>query len=114
MDNIQEIIGQDVIDKVVNYKGDIRKLDKALGAYCIGQLFGWKVLYLSHTQGQLRQLEETLGMGQFADICPERTSLSYKSFGLSIVDAGTGLWRVIKDPQFRKQKPLLVNVGGLL
>lgn len=104
---------QSVIDKAESYSGDGRILQSALGAYCFGQLYGWRVLYLCNSPETLRKYESILG-SRFDRLCPERTSWSRKSVGLRIVDAGLGFWTLLKGSKHKAERPLLTTEDSLL
>jgi len=106
-------LSSDIIERASKFTGDGRHLEAALGAYVLGELYGWRVVYLCHTQETLRKYEAILGQ-PISDLCPERTPLSTKSIGLRIVDAGTGFWAVIKGSRYRKDRSILESAGSLL
>lgn len=104
---------QSLIDQAESYSGDGRILQSALGAYCFGQLYGWRVLYLCNSRDTLRRYEAILG-SRFSRLCPERTSWSRKSVGLRIVDAGRGFWTVLKGSKHKAERSLLTAEDSLL
>lgn len=86
---------QSLLDNAANYSGNARKLEAAIGAYVIGQMYGWRTIYMIHTQEHCRELEEIIG-GRFVDLCEERTSLTGRSVGIRLADQLGSFWRVAK------------------
>lgn len=88
-------IPPDILARAAAFKGDARKLEAALGAYVIGQLYGWRALYMVHTQAHCRQLEAILG-ARFVDLCPETTEITSRSLGIRIAQRLGSFWRVAR------------------
>lgn len=88
-------IPPDILARAAMFKGDARKLEAALGAYVIGQLYGWRALYMVHTQAHCRKLEAILG-ARFSDLCPESTSITHRSLGIRIAEQIGSFWRVAR------------------
>ena len=88
-------IPPDILARAAAFEGDARKLEAALGAYVLGQLYGWRALYMVHTQAHCRQLEAILG-ARFVDLCPESTEITSRSLGIRIAQRLGSFWRVAR------------------
>lgn len=86
---------QFILDRAASFTGDGHKLERALGAYSLGQLYGWRVLRMLHSGATIANYEAILG-DSFENLCPERTSLSSRNLGLRIADALSSFWRVAR------------------
>lgn len=81
-------------DAIANFKGDLTRLESALGMLHMGQHFGWKVLYLMHSKRTIRNYEEILGI-KIRDIFPETGPSSYRSYGLIAAEKLSNFWKVV-------------------
>lgn len=104
-------IPSEIIDRAAKFRGSGHHLEAALGAYTIGQLYGWRVVYLLHAQHTLRRYEKILG-GRFDALCPERTELSRKSVGLAVVDRIGSFWRVAKGSTYAGDRQQIGDTLG--
>lgn len=104
-------IPSEIIERASKFRGTGHHLEAALGAYAIGQLYGWRVVYLLHAQHTLRRYEKILG-GRFDEMCPERTELSRKSVGLAIVDRIGAFWRVAKGSRYSEERHQIGDTLG--
>lgn len=98
-----EHLPQQIIERAATFVGDGRHLEAALGAYTMGQLYGWRVLYLLHSPGTCRRYESILG-ARFDELCPETTELSRKSFGMRIVESLGSFWKVAKGSLYAGER----------
>ena len=80
------------------YHGDGTVLESAWGAIFMSLIYGWKVVYLMHSQATIRKYQDITGL-VFREIAPESTSLSRKSMAFKVVQAGTNFWRVIRGQE---------------
>jgi hypothetical protein len=90
-----------IIDEAcVNYEGDLRDLERALGALLVGKYVGWKVLRIGHDGSTYAKYERILGGGvkgfRFRDHCPERGPLARRSVGLIWADKINNFWKVVR------------------
>lgn len=85
----------EVLKVVDTFSGQGRTLESALGCYLMGELYGWRVLYMVNSQSHLRAMEKVLGL-KFQDICPETTSRSKRCVGIRAASAMGSFWNVIK------------------
>ena len=88
-DRVREIARE----AIVNFEGDMTRLESALGMLILGHQVGWKVLYLIHSKKTIRAYEEILGV-RIRDIFPETGPSSYRSIALNLADRFQSFWRV--------------------
>lgn len=79
---------------IANFRGDLDKLEAALGMLRMGHHFGWKVLYIIHSKKTVRNYEEILGI-RIRDIFPETGPSSYRSIGLNLAQRFSNFWKVV-------------------
>jgi len=94
---------QTILSVIKNYKGNAPKLEGAIGALVIGSNYGWRVLKIIHSPATYKNYESILNI-KFQDVCPERTELSKKSFGLAIADKLKSFWSVATGKKSIKNK----------
>lgn len=104
-------IPSEIVERASKFRGNGLHLEAAIGAYTIGRLYGWRVLYLMHAQHTLRRYEKTLG-ARFDALCPERTELSRKSVGLAVVDRIGSFWRVAKGSTYAAERHQIGDTLG--
>jgi len=85
-------------DKVIKsaalrFRGTGTTLESAMGAYFMGQFYGWRVLRMMHGSKTYNHYEDLLGV-KFTDCCPDRGPLARRSRGLGIADALKSFWKV--------------------
>jgi len=78
---------------IKEFRGISTTLESALGALIIGNKLGWRVLKMCHSSATLKKYEKILGI-KYEDICPERTELSRKNFGIVAADKLKAFWAV--------------------
>lgn len=93
---------------LVRYRGNAVALESALGALFIGANYGWRVLKIIHSPATYKKYEDILGVS-FQDLCPERTLLSKKSWGLAIADRLNSFWAIATGKKKIKDKAFLDN-----
>ncbi len=92
-----------VLMAIKNYKGNVQKLEAAIGALFIGSNYGWRVLKIIHSPATYKSYESILGI-KYQDVCPERTEISKKSFGLAVADKLQSFWAVATGKTSIKNK----------
>lgn len=94
-----EITPKELIDtclaSIKPFKGDISKLESAIGALIVGKRFGWRVLYLAHNRATIRSYEKILGV-KFQEALPEVGELAHKSIGWVAVQKVGNFWKAVK------------------
>lgn len=80
------------------YSGDSSVLESAWGCLFLALTYGWRVVYLMHSQATIRKYEKIIGY-TLREIAPETTALSEKSLAYRFVQAGTNFWRVVRGQE---------------
>ena len=69
----------EVIDTAIeDFHGDVKHLEQAIGAWLVGQHFGWKALYLMHDRKTMKRAQDILGVN-FQSELPEVGERAEKS-----------------------------------
>jgi hypothetical protein len=94
-----EITPKDLIDTclaaIKPYKGDLTKLESAIGALIVGKRLGWRVMFLVHNRATIREYEKMLGV-KFQLALPEVGELAHKSIGWMAVQKVGNFWKAVK------------------
>lgn len=94
----------ETIEKSIkDFRGIATTLESALGALIIGHQLGWRVLKMCHSSATLKKYEKVLGI-KYADVCPEKTELSKKNFGVVAADKLKAFWAVATGKKPIKNK----------
>lgn len=90
----------------VEFKGDFGELESAIGMFLIGEVLGWKVLYLIHSKATIRNYERILGGINIREIFPAETQYSKKSLAYQMVQNVSNFWKAAKGeiPGIRTSK----------
>jgi hypothetical protein len=80
---------------IIEFRGQLPTLEAAIGAWLVGEKFGWKVLYLVHDKSTLRKYEKILDVN-FKEILPDETPLSTKSLAFEAVQKVSNFWKAVK------------------
>lgn len=88
-------IPSELVERAAVFKGNGHHLEAALGAYVLGQLYGWRVLNMLHGVQIMRRHEKVLGL-DLRQALPDRTSLSDRVLGIRVADTLSSYWRVAK------------------
>jgi hypothetical protein len=83
---------------VINFRGQLDDLEKALGMLRLGHHVGWRVLVISHSKRTIRKYEKILGI-TFREFFPERGPSSDRSRGLSIADGLSNFWKAVSGEE---------------
>ena len=85
-----------LINKVTEgFRGDLHELESAIGALCVGQRMGWKVLLLIHEKRTLKKYEKILGL-EFREVLPDVGDLAHKSVAWVAVQKLGNFWKAVK------------------
>lgn len=82
------------------YKGDFRVLESAIGAYYLGQSFGWKTLYMVHGYRTVKRYAEILGfdtLEDFRNSMPFEGPHSGRMYVFRIVRTVKDFWNVVAN-----------------
>lgn len=98
----------ELIDKATkNFSGSLDTLESAIGYLMIGRKFGWKVMFLIHSQTTVKKYEKILGINS-KEFFPEEGPLAHKSVAFLAVQKVTNYWKAVKGeiPGIRSTKAL--------
>jgi len=83
------------LDAVDRFKGDVLRLERAIGTLVVGKRFGWKVLYLIHDKKTLRDYEKILDV-DFREVLPEVGPKASKSIAWVAFEGFKNFWKAVK------------------
>ncbi len=92
---------------------DARQLESAIGALFLGQLFGYQVLDIIHSDATRRKYCELLDIIWFRELCPETGPESDRHFVYQETKHVKNFWRAIAGkndeipPEILKQKHII-------
>ena len=92
-------IPEDILERARTFCGDGRQLEAALGAYVVGQLYGWRALAMMHTTATRQRFDRILGV-RLNDVCPEHTGLTDRLLGIRIADQVGAFWKVATRAEY--------------
>jgi len=75
------------------FSGNLPTLESAVGAFIIGQMYGWRVLRIIHGSSTYNKYEKILGI-KFSDVCPDKGVLARRSVGLRLAEHLESFWKV--------------------
>lgn len=101
-----EPIPQEILDRAAKFKGDGRQLEAALGAYVIGQLYGWRALAMMHTYTTRARHQKILG-ATFAELVPEETELTRRLVGIRVARKVGAFWKVATSAKYGTDRHML-------
>lgn len=104
-------IPQDILDRASAFKGDGRHLEAALGAYVIGQLYGWRALAMMHTFRTRARHEKILG-APLSELCPEETELTERLLGIRTARKVGAFWKVATSSKYGTDRHVLDDSAG--
>lgn len=93
--------------KAAEFVGDIPTFESAWGALLLGVQYGWKVMFLVHSQNTIKKYEEITGI-KFRDICEPETYLSRKSVGYKALQTVTSFWKAVRGETKDVRSPLVI------
>lgn len=83
-----------VCEVIAGYQGQATTLESAIGALVLGRHFGYRTLRMMHSPATYRKYEAILGVS-FEEVCPERTHLAQKLFGIKMADKLGKFWDIV-------------------
>jgi len=85
-----------LINKIVlEFHGDLRELELAIGILSIGRQFGWKVMYLMHSRKTIKRSEALLGI-KIMEVLPETANRTEDSQAWKALQKVTNFWKAVK------------------
>jgi hypothetical protein len=96
----EEIAELDRIERqaVINFKGQLDDLEKAIGMLRLGHHVGWRVLVIAHSKRTVRKYEGILGI-TFRDFFPPEGPSSSRSVGFVIADKLSNFWKGVSGEE---------------
>ncbi|MBL1142714.1 MAG: hypothetical protein HND53_11850 [Proteobacteria bacterium] len=96
---------------VHNFNGVGTTLESAIGAFLIGQFYGWRILRLIHGSTTYNKYEEILKI-KFNDVCPEEGILARRSYGYRLTQKLNSFWKVATGKVKTNGKNKLIDDGS--
>ncbi len=93
--NPQDLLS--VIDRAVdNFHGNLDDLERAIGMLMVGRQYGWRVVFLIHSQSTVRKYLKILGLKHLRDVLPEVGVLAHRSTAWRLVEGTENFWKVVR------------------
>ncbi len=89
-------ISKELQQRMRTYKGDSKHLQTALGAYLIGQMYGWRVISLMNSPSIVARCNRILGF-DLQERCPATTSLSKRVNGIRLAEKIDDFWEIARS-----------------
>lgn len=89
-------IDDGLIERIRNFKGLGTTLESAVGAYVVGSVYGWRVVFMMHNQKTVAKYNRILGF-KIQDVCPEYTEFSDRFFAIRVAKRAKAFWKVAKS-----------------
>ena len=80
---------------ISTYRGNGQELENALGALCLGKLYGHRVVRVMHAGPSYTKYQKILEL-RFNDWCPAETPLSTRHRGYQLALKAKSFWGVIR------------------
>ncbi len=78
-------IDEELMERIRTYQGDLASLEVAIGAYVVGQVYGWRAISVCHSAATVTRSNKILGF-EIKEHCPARTQLSTRIRGIRLAD----------------------------
>lgn len=91
-----------------NFRGQAQELESAIGMLFLGQYYGWKVLYLTHSKATIRKYEKILGIS-VREVFPEIGQDAHRSMGFKLAQKFSNFWKLVSgsEPGYKKTTEIL-------
>ena len=76
-------------------RGYMDEIESAIGMLIMGHHFGWKVMYLIHSQRTIKHYEEILGV-KIRDVLPEVGTQAHRSRAWKLAQGLSNFWKIVK------------------
>ena len=106
----------DLIDKAIkDYSGPVSPLLTSIGFLMVGRKFGWKVMFLMHSQTTVRKYENILNI-KSRDVMPVEGPLARKAVCWDLLQKITNFWRAVNGevPGAKTQEVRILQEGGVI
>ena len=92
-----------VVGATKRFRGQAQELESAIGMLFLGHMFGWKVLYLTHSKATIRKYEKILGISvreTFPEVGPE----AERSMGFRLAQKFSNFWKLVSgsEPEYKR------------
>jgi hypothetical protein len=77
------------------YRGNGQELENALGALCLGKMYGWKVIRVMHAPASYAKYQDILDV-RFNEWCEETTSLTHRHRGYQLAQKAKSFWQLMR------------------
>ena len=101
-----------IINAIVRFEGDLNILERSVGMYLVGQVFGWKVLRLVHHHRTIKKYEEILNIKIKKEFM-SRGPLSHRSKALLDADEVGNYWKIVRGGLKGARSPEVIATGSL-
>lgn len=90
------------------FRGQLPELESAIGMLYLGQVYGWKVLYLTHSKATVRKYEKILGI-TVREAFPEIGPDAHRSMGFKLAQKFSNFWKLVSgsEPGYKKTTEIL-------
>lgn len=87
------------LERVIStFRGNGQELENALGALCLGKIYGHKVIRVMHVGSSYTKYQKILDL-RFNDWCPAETSLSVRHRGYQMALKAESFWNMIRGTE---------------
>ena len=76
-------------------RGYMDEVESAIGMLIMGHHFGWKVMYLIHSQRTIKHYEEILGV-KIREVLPDIGTQAHRSMAWKLAKGFTNFWKIVK------------------
>jgi hypothetical protein len=83
---------------IATYRGSCQPLENALGALCMGKVYGYKVIRVMHAGVSYTKYQELLDL-RFSDWCSPETPLSARHRGYQLALKAKNFWDLIRGTE---------------
>lgn len=80
------------------YRGNGQELENAIGALCLGKMYGHRVIRVMHAGASYTKYQKILDL-RFSDWCPAETPLSARHRGYQLALKAKSFWDVIRGTE---------------
>jgi len=76
-------------------RGDMDEIESAIGMLIMGHHYGWKVMYLIHSQRTIKHYEDILGV-KIREVLPEVGAQAHRSRAWKLAQGFSNFWKIVK------------------
>jgi hypothetical protein len=104
-----------ITQAIDRYSGDVRVLESAVGAYILGQAYGWRGLWVFHSHRTLCRYAEVLGfvdVRAFKAMFPESAQYTNTLNLIRLMNGFSDFWQVLAEKGDRVSRAMVRGAGG--